>query len=179
MEQKRRTITTEKTRKRKNNSGKTLTIIGVILGLALVFFVSYKIAYGFISGGESKETPETAISSSTEEDIANMSREDLEESYLKLKKQLEEKEEEIEMLKERLEGDEPKETEAPKSTPEPSDDDDDDDEPQSTPKPTAPPAATPKPTQAPMQSEPPAATEAPEGGLMSPEDLANLTGSTH
>ncbi len=180
MEQRRRTIQSGKSQKRRNNSKKTLTIIGVILGLALVFFVSYKIAYGLISTGENKEKPETAISSSTEEDIANMSREDLEESYVKLKKQLEEKEEEIEMLKERLEGDTPSETVKPSETTESRDDEpEENDEPQSTPKPTAPPAATPKPTQAPMQEEPPAATEAPDGGLMSPEDLANLTGSTH
>lgn len=177
MEQRRRTIQAGKPQKRRNDSKKTLTVIGVVLGLALVFFVSYKIAYGLISTGENKEKPETAISSSTEEDIANMSREDLEENYLKLKKQLEEKEEEIEMLKERLEGDKPSETEKPSDT---SDDEpEENDEPQSTPKPTAPPAATPKPTQAPMQEEPPAATAAPDGGLMSPEDLANLTGSTH
>ena len=176
MEQRRRTITTGKSRRKRNNSKKIMTIIGIILGLSLVFFVSYKIAYGLIAPGENGEKPETAISESTEEDIANMSREDLEESYLKLKKQLEEKEEEIEMLKERLEGDEPQKTEEPQSTEKPSSDDD---EPQSTAKPTAPPAATPKPTQAPMQEEPPAATAAPDGGLMSPEDLANLTGSTH
>ena len=171
MEQKRRTITTHTSQRRRENKKKMWTIIGVVLGLALVFFVSYKIAFGLITAGENNSKPETAISSSTEEDIANMSREDLEDSYMKLKKQLEEKDEEIEMLKKRLDDketdDTPAATETPSETQAPTE----------TAKPTAPPAATKAPETPPSAEQaPPAATQAPSGGLMSPEQLQQQAG---
>lgn len=171
MEPTRRTITTQKSQKKRENTKKVLMITGIVLGLALIFFVSFKISYGLMSDDTAKKA-DTAASSSTEEDIANMSREDLEANYIKLKKQLEEKDAEIKMLKERLgEHEEPSETPAPSATTAPTEEsDDDDDEPDPTPKPTAPPAATPAP-----QQTPPSATNAPSGELMSPDELANLS----
>ncbi len=163
MEQKRRTITTRSPRKKRENKKKFWTIAGVVLGLVIVFFVSYKIAFGLISAGNNPNLPEKVASSSTEEDIANMSREDLEESYTKLKKQLEDKEEEIEMLKERLdEYESSTSTPAPEETTSPTASPEEDDQPASTPKPTAPPAAT----------------AAPSGGLMSPEELQSMAGGS-
>ena len=160
MEQKRRTIKAHSSQKKRESTKKVWTIIGVILGLALVFFVSYKIAFGLITAGEHPEIPETNVSSSTEEDIANMSREDLEDSYIKLKKQLEEKDEEIEMLKKRLEDNEDAANDDAEETPEPTEKPSEE-KTESTSKPTAPPAAT----------------AAPSEGLMSPEQLESAANS--
>lgn len=96
MEQKRRTIHTG-TKKRKGR--KTVLIIGIIIALALIFWASYKISYGLFSS----EKPDDAIVG-TEEDISNLSREDLEAKYLELEKSLKDKEAEIEMLEEKLKG---------------------------------------------------------------------------
>ena len=97
MEQKRRTINSG--RKKGSDAKKIWTVIAIILGLALIFYVSFKLSYGLFSPGND----EAETTQSTEEDIANMSREELENKYTELKKTLEDKEKEIEMLKERLE----------------------------------------------------------------------------
>ncbi len=186
MEQRRRTMRTTN-KKRKNK--KIWTAIGIILGLALLFFVSYKISYGLFSSGSDNKNE---ITQSTEEDIASMSREELEKKYKELKKQLEEKEEEIKMLDERQKnGGDTNVTPAP-LTPEPtssvSDTSDSSSPSQQTASPsqTSAPKATqapePQQTQAPVHTQtpapaPPAPTEAPKN-LMTPEDLANMAGAS-
>ncbi|MBQ7718129.1 MAG: hypothetical protein IJT38_02380 [Clostridia bacterium] len=95
MEQKRRTITYRK----KSGAKKVWTVIGIILGLALIFYVSYRLSYGLFSSGENKDE----TTQSTQEDIANMPREELEKKYMELQEKLEEKDKEIEMLTDRLE----------------------------------------------------------------------------
>jgi len=86
MEQKRRTMSTTGARKKKGK--KVWKVLGVIVALGLIFFLSYKISYGLLSDGSN---PSTDATQSTEEDIASMTREELEKSYKDAKKQLEEK----------------------------------------------------------------------------------------
>ena len=173
MEQKRRTIHTG-TKKRKGK--KTALIIGIIIALSLIFWMSYKISYGLFS----TEKPDDAIVG-TEEDISNLSREDLEAKYLELEDALKDKEAEIQMLEEKLdnnsnattddkaaesEAEEHKDTKAP--------------EPSNT---TQTPPATPSQPTQPTQpnnsntppevqtNTPPPAAPMPDDGLISPEDL--------
>lgn len=179
MEQKRRTIHTG-TKKRKGK--KTALIIGIIIALSLIFWMSYKISYGLFS----TKKPDDAIFG-TEEDISNLSREDLEAKYLELEDALKDKEAEIQMLEEKLDGnsnattedkaaeseaEEHKDTKAP--------------EPSNTTQ--TPPAAPSQPTQPTQPTQPnnsnnsnnppkeqtntpPPAAPMPDDGLISPEDL--------
>ena len=182
MEQKRRTIKASgRASRRKGDKTKLFTVIGIVAGLILVFVLSYNISYGLLTSNDEKKSQEAEPSKSTEADIANMSREDLEKEYEKLKKQLEEKDDTIKKLNERIEemenGDEKDEA---ASTPTPSDDDanEESNKPAKTPEPTPPPAATPTPEENTQQNTPPPADEFDGGGLMSPEDLANLDNAT-
>lgn len=97
MEQRRRTINSS-SRTTRNSSKKVGRIIALILGLAIIFTVAFTLSSWFLNRDNDTETTQ-----STQEDIANMSREELENKYTELKKALEEKEKEIDMLKERLE----------------------------------------------------------------------------
>ena len=167
-------------KKRKNK--KTLTALGIVLGLALLFYVSYKVSYGLFSSGNGNKNE---VTQSTEEDIASMSREDLEKKYKELKKQLEEKEEEIKMLDERQKNGGDTAVTPPPATPQPTaeiSESDNADAPRQTQSPvqTSAPKSTqtpaPKATQTPAPAPPPP-TEAPKN-LMTPEELANMAGAT-
>ena len=185
MEQKRRTMSTTGARKKKGK--KVWKVLGVIVALGLIFFLSYKISYGLLSDGSN---PSTDATQSTEEDIASMTREELEKSYKDAKKQLEEKDAEIEMLKEKVsKGDsttatpsesfKPSETSKPAESSKPSETT----KPQETKKTTETPKSTSSHTTAPSTGNstsqtPPPATKAPSDQLMTPDDLANLPGAS-
>ena len=187
MEQKRRKISTS----RKKGAKRIWPIIWIILGLALIFYVSFRLSYGFFSSGNEN----SEITESTHEDIANMSREELESKYIELQEKLEEKDKEIEMLKERLEkgakeseeknneseaGQEETPSEnrpsddAPKPSAENASSQKSSEQPQQA-QPQAPSAPEPSHTPAPQAPAPdPAAPFNPSSELMSPEDLAAL-----
>ena len=185
MEQKRRTMSTTGAREKKGK--KVWKVLGVIVALGLIFFLSYKISYGLLSDGSN---PSTDATQSTEEDIASMTREELEKSYKDAKKQLEEKDAEIEMLKEKVskgdsttatpsESSKPSETSKPAESSKPSETT----KPQETKKTTETPKSTPSHTTAPSTGNstpqtPPPATKAPSDQLMTPDDLANLPGAS-
>lgn len=185
MEQKRRTMSTTGARKKKGK--KVWKVLGVIVALGLIFFLSYKISYGLLSDGSN---PSTDATQSTEEDIASMTREELEKSYKDAKKQLEEKDAEIEMLKEKVskgdsttatpsESSKTSETSKPAESSKPSETT----KPQETKKTTETPKSTPSHTTAPSTGNstsqtPPPATKAPSDQLMTPDDLANLPGAS-
>lgn len=184
MEQKRRTMNAAGTRKKKGK--KVWKVLGIIVALGLIFFLSYKISYGLLSDGSK---PSTNATQSTEEDIASMTREELEKSYKDAKKQLEEKDAEIEMLKEKIsKGDSastPSESVKPSESPKPSESAKPSESPktQETKKPTEAPKQTPAHTTAPSTGNsapatPPPATKAPSDQLMTPDDLANLPGAS-
>jgi len=168
VEQKRRTITTGRVSKKKDRR-KIWAVLGVILGFIVIFAVSYGITYGLITSDEGEDAPGAAVSSSTEEDIANMSRADLEENYLKVKKQLEEKDAEIKMLKERLNQHEAANDETAPSTTTTPDENEDKEETSSDNSENESSAG---------EATPPPATDFSNEGLMSPEDLNNLGGAT-
>ena len=167
-------------RKRKNK--KTLTVLGIILGLAMLFYVSYKVSYGLFSSGNGNKNE---VMQSTEEDIASMSRENLEKKYKELKKQLEEKEEEIKMLDERQKNIGDTAATPPPVTPQPateSGENDNTDSPRQTQTPSQKSAPKPAETSAPKATQTPAPalpapTEAPKN-LMTPEELANMAGAS-
>ena len=185
MEQKRRTMSTTGARKKKGK--KVWKVLGVIVALGLIFFLSYKISYGLLSDGSN---PSTDATQSTEEDIASMTREELEKSYKDAKKQLEEKDAEIEMLKEKVskgdsttatpsESSKTSETSKPAESSKPSETT----KPQETKKPAETPKSTPSHTTAPSTGNstsqtPPPPTKAPSDQLMTPDDLANLPGAS-
>ena len=185
MEQKRRTMSTTGARKKKGK--KVWKVLGVIVALGLIFFLSYKISYGLLSDGSN---PSTDATQSTEEDIASMTREELEKSYKDAKKQLEEKDAEIEMLKEKVskgdsttatpsESSKTSETSKPAESSKPSETT----KPQETKKTTETPKSTPSHTTAPSTGNstpqtPSPATKAPSDQLMTPDDLANLPGAS-
>ena len=183
MEQKRRTISSNRKR---GSAKKFWTVVGIILGLALIFYVSYRLSYGlFSSDNDGAETTQ-----STQEDIANMSREELENKYMELQDKLAEKDKEIDMLTERLEkGNDSK----PETDSKPEDKNEEsiiDSEPQTKPdtssessrpsqsaeqhSQTAP--STPSTPEA--NTPPPAAPFEPSSELISPEDLAAMEQAT-
>lgn len=182
MEQKRRTISN---RRKSRDAKKVWTIIGIILGLALIFYVSFRLSYGLFSSGSDKDE----ITQSTQDDIKSMSREELEKKYMELEKKLEEKDKEIDVLTERLENEEKNKPEDIADTESDKNNSDDtqkqdasekkstsNEQPKQSQQPepeaqnhhSAPEATTPSQTPAPA----PAAPFQPSSELMSPEDLA-------
>lgn len=177
MEQKRRTI---RTNSKKVKGKKIGMIIAIILGLAIIFWVSFKISYGFFS----TETPipnDKVLT--TEEEISGMPRKDLEEKYLKLKDALKDKEAELEMLEKKL-------NDTTKMTEDVKDNNNKDTQDKETPTKTPPPETKPTTPSAPPTTEnntpqtngngsssevtpnaPPPATSIPDDKLISPEDL--------
>lgn len=179
MEKKRRVISTGGKR---NNLKTILIVLAIILGLALIFYISFTVSLGLFSS----DNNDKATTQGTQANISGMTREELEDSYLELQEKLEQKEDEIEMLEKRLEryesaaGSAAPSTSTPDtqtSAPSTSTPDTPSSTPATAPPTVAPPTQTPTPTSAPPTQEPstpPPASPFENEGLLSPEDLAGI-----